>query len=165
MILGIGLGTLMPWIRPEPSTQTTHAWGLWIGLLGLLAGGGITQAVRVTGSTVLRREAMGFGDVTLMGMIGAFLGWQAALLTFFAGAFFGLAHALWKLTIYLRKWISGSKLSSADRELPFGPYLSMGAISLALSWSWLWPGWGNSQFKLMRWLFWRMLGVNAPFED
>jgi leader peptidase (prepilin peptidase)/N-methyltransferase len=165
MILGIGLGTLLPWIRPEPCTQTTHAWGLWTGILGLLVGGGITQAVRVTGSTVLRREAMGFGDVTLMGMIGAFLGWQTALLTFFAGAFFGLAHALWKLTVYLRKWIAGSQLSSADRELPFGPYLSMGAISLALSWSWLWPGWGCSQFKLMGWLFWRMMGVNDPFAE
>ena len=44
------------------------------------------QVVRVLGSQVLRREAMGFGDVTLMAMIGAFLGWQAAVLTFFLGA-------------------------------------------------------------------------------
>ena len=36
---------------------------------------------------------MGFGDVTLMAMIGAFLGWQAAVLTFFLAPFFGLAHA------------------------------------------------------------------------
>ena len=49
------------------------------------------------GSRMLGREAMGFGDVTLMAMIGAFLGWQAAVLTFFLGAFFGLAHAFWKL--------------------------------------------------------------------
>ena len=100
-----------------------------------------------------------------MGMIGAFLGWQAAVLTFFAGAFFGLAHAVWKLSIFVRKWLAGRQLSSADRELPFGPYLSMGAVALVLSWPWLWPGWGKNQFGTMDWLFWRMLGVNVPFPD
>ena len=59
---------------------------------------GLTQGVRVAGSAVFRREAMGLGDVTLMGMIGAFLGWQPVVLTLFAGAFFGLAHAVWKLS-------------------------------------------------------------------
>ena len=57
----------------------------------------------MVGSLALRREAMGFGDVTLMAMIGAFLGWQAAVLTFFLAPFFGLAHALWKLVVYRRE--------------------------------------------------------------
>jgi leader peptidase (prepilin peptidase)/N-methyltransferase len=134
-----------------------------MGLLGLLAGGGVTQFVRVFGSTLLRREAMGFGDVTLMGMIGAFLGWQAAIMTFFLGAFFGLAHAVWKLALYLKKWLRGGKLSSADRELPFGPYLSMGAAALVLSWRWLWieSGPAREMFGTFRWFFWWMLGVNV----
>jgi leader peptidase (prepilin peptidase)/N-methyltransferase len=165
MVLGLGMGALLPWIRPEPSTAQTLPGGLGVGLLGLAVGAGITQTVRLLGTFALRREAMGFGDVTLMGMIGAFLGWQAAVLTFFAGAFFGLAHAFWKLTGTLRKWIAGTKLSSADRELPFGPYLSMGAVSLALSWSWLWPQWARLQFGAVGWLLWRMVGVNAPFPD
>ena len=50
----------------------------------------------------VRREAMGFGDVTLMAMIGAFLGWQAAILSLLRGGLFGLAHALWKLSFYSR---------------------------------------------------------------
>jgi leader peptidase (prepilin peptidase)/N-methyltransferase len=129
-----------------------------------MVGAGLTQFVRVAGSAALRREAMGFGDVTLMGMIGAFLGWQAAVLTFFAGAFFGLAHACWKLVVYLRKWMSAQKLSSADRELPFGPYLSMGAIALVLSWPWLWPGWARNFFGALRWLFWWILGVDVGFN-
>ncbi len=165
MILGVGFGVLFPWIRPEPSTAGSWLEGLATGVIGLLIAGGVTQATRLIGSRAFGREAMGFGDVTLMGMIGGFLGWQAAVLTFFAGAFFGLAHALWKLTVYVRKWISGTKLSSADRELPFGPYLSMGAIAMALSWSWLWPRWGRLQFGAMGWLFWQMLGVNAPFPE
>ncbi|MFO0890795.1 MAG: prepilin peptidase [Isosphaeraceae bacterium] len=165
MVLGLGLGTLFPWVRPEPSAAATRLGGFGVGLIGLLVGAALTQGTRVLGSRVFGREAMGFGDVTLMGMIGSFLGWHAAVLTFFAGAFFGLAHALWKLAAYVRKWVSGTKLSSADRELPFGPYLSMGAIAMALSWSWLWPRWGRAQFGAIGWLFWWMLGVNAPFPE
>ncbi|MCX7426655.1 MAG: prepilin peptidase, partial [Planctomycetia bacterium] len=52
-------------------------------LVGMAAAGGLVWAVRIIGSAVLRREAMGFGDVTLMAMIGAFLGWQASILIFF----------------------------------------------------------------------------------
>jgi leader peptidase (prepilin peptidase) / N-methyltransferase len=107
---------------------------------------------------------MGFGDVTLMGMIGAFLGWQVAVLTFFAGAFFGLAHAFWKLVVYFKKWARGEKLSTADRELPFGPYLSMGAVALVLSWHWLWPAWAREFFGTLRSLFWWTLGVNVGFH-
>ena len=69
-------------------------------------------------------------------MIGAFLGWQAAVLTFFLGPFFGLAHAAWKLLTYLRKWLAGGQLSSADREIPYGPYLSMAAAALFFAWPW-----------------------------
>jgi leader peptidase (prepilin peptidase)/N-methyltransferase len=163
MVLGLVLPTVVPAIRAEPACATTHGQGFWMGLLGLLVGAGLTQLVRLVGSTVLRREAMGFGDVTLMGMIGVFLGWQAAIMAFFLGACFGLIHAVWKLTIYVKKWLRRQKLSSADRELPFGPYLSMGALALVLSWHWLWisPGPAREAFSTFRWFFWWMLGVDV----
>ena len=164
MFAGITLGTLFPQVRPEPAFARTPAGGFVVGLLGLAVGAGLTQFVRVAGSAALRREAMGFGDVTLMGMIGAFLGWQVAVLTFFSGAFFGLAHAFWKLVVYFKKWVRGQKLSTADRELPFGPYLSMGAVALVLSWHWLWPAWARDFFGTLRWLFWWGLGVNVGFN-
>jgi len=165
VILGIGLGALQPLIRPDPATAATHAQGLWVGILGWLVGAGVTQSVRVAGTRAFGREAMGFGDVTLMGMIGAFLGWQAAILSFFAGAFFGLAHALWKLSVYLKKWARGEKLSTADRELPFGPYLSMGAVALVLSWNWMWQGHFRLYFSTLGWLFWHLLNVNVPIPN
>jgi leader peptidase (prepilin peptidase)/N-methyltransferase len=154
MVIGIGLGTLFPGIRPEPANATTAAAGLGVGVVGLLVGGGLTEFVRLTGSLALRREAMGFGDVTLMAMIGSFLGWQAAVLTFFLAPFFGLAHALWKLALYVGKHLTGGKLSSTDREIPFGPYLSMAAVALIFSWPWLWPNWARNNFATLRVLFW-----------
>ena len=63
-------------------------------LVGLAASGGIVWAVRLIGTAALRREAMGFGDVTLMMMIGAFLGWQAGLMLFFLAPFAGLVIGL-----------------------------------------------------------------------
>jgi leader peptidase (prepilin peptidase)/N-methyltransferase len=100
---------------------------------------------------------MGFGDVTLMAMIGAFLGWQAAVLTFFLAPFFGLAHALWKLVLYVVKRVTGGQLSSTDREIPFGPYLSMAAAVLVFSWRWLWPNYARDYFENLRVLFWIVL--------
>jgi leader peptidase (prepilin peptidase)/N-methyltransferase len=161
MVVGIFVGTLAPGIRPLPGTATTSWGGFGVGLAGLLVGGGFIQSVRVLGSLLFRREAMGFGDVTLLAMIGSYLGWQAAVLSLFLGAFLGLAHAVWKLITFIRKRIRGRQLSSADREIPFGPYLSMAAVILMLSWPWLWPGWAERYFDTLRMLFWFMMGLDT----
>jgi leader peptidase (prepilin peptidase) / N-methyltransferase len=153
MIVGIGLGTLVPAVRPDPVHAATMWDGFKVGMTGLLVGGGLTQLVRFTGSAALRREAMGFGDVTLMAMIGSFLGWQAAVLTFFIAPFFGLGHALAKTVVYVGKRLSGKPSSSADREIPFGPYLSMAALALLLTWFWFWPNWAKPRFALLSMLF------------
>jgi leader peptidase (prepilin peptidase)/N-methyltransferase len=163
MVIGIGFGTLWPDIRPSPSSwpAITQLQGFWVGVIGLLVGAGLTQLVRITAGFVFRREAMGFGDVTLMGMIGAFLGWQAAVLTFFIGPFFGIGHAAWKLLKYIRKRLLGGQSSSRDREIPYGPYLSMAAATLFLFWNWLWRGWALPLFSMFYVIFWWMLGVDV----
>ncbi len=155
MVIGIGVGTLYPMIRPEPSFAATHWDGFWVGAIGLVVGGGITQSVRLLGTFALRREAMGFGDVTLMAMIGAYLGWQVAVLTFFIAPFFGLAQALSKIVVYFGKLVSGRKATSADREIPFGPYLSMAALLMLLSWPWFWPGWAKNYFNILHMIIWQ----------
>lgn len=146
MVLGLLLGTLAPGIRPEPATADTMLGGLGVGLLGWAVGGGLVWAVRIVAGLAFRREAMGFGDVTLLAMIGAFLGWQAAVLTFFLAPFFGLVHALGKTVRLLVKFVTGLKIQVIDRELPFGPYLSLAALTLMLSWPWLWKGWAGTLF-------------------
>jgi leader peptidase (prepilin peptidase)/N-methyltransferase len=153
MIIGIGLGALIPQIRPEPSTTLTLWAGFRVGMVGLLVGGGLVMVFRVVGRLLFRKEAMGFGDVTLLAMIGAFLGWQAAVLTFFIAPFFGLIHALWKSAVWVAKLLSRQPTTAADREMAFGPYLSMAALALLLSWTWLWLGWAKNYFDLLRMVF------------
>jgi prepilin signal peptidase PulO-like enzyme (type II secretory pathway) len=95
-------------------------------LVGMAVGGGIIWIVRVVGGAVLAREAMGFGDVTLMSLIGAFLGWQASLAVFFVAPFFGLAFAL--VTWLVRR----------EREIPYGPFLCAAALLVVLRWAAFW---------------------------
>ena len=92
------------------SDASSHWAALGLGVLGLVVGAGVTWAIRQVFSFVFRREAIGMGDVTLMGMIGAYLGWQAAVLTFFLAAFLGLGHALWKLARYVKKRLIGQPI-------------------------------------------------------
>lgn len=120
--------------------------GLVVGLQGMLIGAATVWVVRVVGSAVFRKEAMGFGDVTLLAMIGAFLGWQAAVLTFFLAPFFGLTHAVWKMLVLMAKWATARKSSVADHEMPFGPYLAMAALVLVLAWPRVWGGWASRLF-------------------
>jgi leader peptidase (prepilin peptidase)/N-methyltransferase len=171
MIVGVAIGTLWPSVRPElrplsaSSRELTHVQGFWHGAFGLMVGMGLTQFVRKSAGFIARREAMGFGDVTLMGMIGAFMGWQAAVLTFFLAPFFGLGHASWRLVRFLKKWIRGGQLSTADRELPYGPYLSMAAAALFFLWPYVWPGWARGLFDTIYVLFWWMLGFQLDLPN
>ena len=84
--------------------------------VGLLAGFGLTQLVRVSARALFRKDAMGFGDVKLMAAIGAFLGWEGVLHTFFLGcvlgAVFGVIH----------------RIRTRDAYICFGPFLSAGAL-------------------------------------
>ncbi len=97
----------------------THFQGFWVGVLGLVVGVGLTQArPQDRRAFVFRREAMGFGDVTLMGMIGAFMGWQAAVLTFFLGSVLRLGPCGWKLFKFSR---NGS--AAANYPAPIANFL------------------------------------------
>ena len=89
------LAIALVWFRGGTDWQ-----GLLSALVGMAAGGGLVWLVRIIGTAALRREAMGFGDVTLMAMIGAFLGWQPCLLIFFLAPVAGLVVGVLRLILF-----------------------------------------------------------------
>ncbi len=100
--------------------------GLAVSLAGFIVGGASIWLVRLIGAHVLRQEAMGFGDVILMAMIGSFIGWQPVLIVFF------LAPAC-AMAVHMIKW-----LIWRQRELPFGPYLSLATLIVVLDFQYVW---------------------------
>jgi leader peptidase (prepilin peptidase)/N-methyltransferase len=78
-------------------------------------------------SVVIPREAMGFGDVHLMGMIGAFFGWTGVFFSLFSASFFAIIAAVIGRIGF-------------GKQLPFGPFLALGALAWACGgWKlWVW---------------------------
>jgi leader peptidase (prepilin peptidase)/N-methyltransferase len=109
------------WIKLHP-----HWHGLAFSLAGLAAGAGITWLARVTSQSVLGMEALGFGDVTLMAMIGSFLGWQPVIFVFLLAPVCGIVGAITLRLLYGRI------------AIPYGPFLSAATILVLLTWRWLW---------------------------
>jgi leader peptidase (prepilin peptidase) / N-methyltransferase len=94
--------------------------GDWTGsLAGAAVGGGILFVTAAAYEKAAGREGMGGGDIKLIAMIGAFLGWRGALLTIFAGSLFGVAGGL----VAMRKGDEGLKTA-----IPFGPFLCAAAL-------------------------------------
>lgn len=77
---------------------------------------------------IRKKEGLGFGDVKMIGMIGAFLGLQGALLTLIVASLFGSVGGL------LYFWLSGKDWSSYP--LPFGSFLGLAALAVALLGKW-----------------------------
>lgn len=100
--------------------------GLFTALVGAVVAGGIVWGTRAGASLALGREAMGLGDVTLMAMVGAWLGWQASVLACFLGVLFGLVHAVVQIVRH------------RESELPFGPGLCLGTAAVVVGWRPLW---------------------------
>ena len=110
-----------------PALHGKELWwqGLVTSLIGLAVGFGLLNAVALIGTKAFKKEAMGFGDVKLMGAVGAFLGWQAVLFTVFVSSLLGSVVGLLLIAF------GGVKLQS---RIPFGPYISAAAL--------IWVFWG-----------------------
>ncbi|HUL00343.1 MAG TPA: prepilin peptidase [Nitrospirota bacterium] len=99
-----------------------HLKGFLNSLIGLLLGGGPLLAIGWIWEKLRHVEAMGGGDVKLMGMVGSFLGWKGALLTIMLGAFIGSVAGL--ILIIIKK-------HKMERVIPFGPFLALGTLMTA----------------------------------
>ncbi len=122
---GIGAGLLLSFAVPalHGVEHRAHAFGL--ALIGAATGWGLLWAIAGFGRFLFKKEAMGFGDVKLMGAIGAFFGWQgvgaAIMLSSFAGSLAGLA-------------LIATGRGKMGSRIPFGPYLALAAL--------VWMFWG-----------------------
>ena len=134
-------GITVVWSQGGPRWQI-----LLTAIVGMVFGGGLIWAVRIVGQVALRKEAMGFGDVTLMAMIGAYFGWQAALIIFF---FSPLAA----LVVALAQWAFTGR-----RDIAFGPYLCVAALIVLVYWGTIWDEYARDFFAI-GWLIPALLAV------
>ncbi len=110
-----------------------------ISLEGLFVGSGIVLWIGLLAEQLLKKEAMGFGDVTFVGMIGAFCGWHGAVFSVFGGALVGTvwvgAALLWqRLTGAVMPVAPKTETAAGDpaplslgARVPFGPMLAIAA--------------------------------------
>jgi len=108
---GVGVGLLASLVLPQLT--------FFDSLIGFLLGGGSLFLVATLYHWVFKREGMGGGDVKLLAMIGAFLGWKAVILTILLGSLVG------SITGIIIMVLKGKDFKYA---IPFGPFLSLGAV-------------------------------------
>lgn len=111
-----------------------HLKSLGWSLGGVLVGGGAIYAMGLLGDFLFKKESMGGGDVKLMAMVGAFMGWKLAILTFFLAPFFGAVYGIIE------------KIRTKDTAIAYGPFLAGGAL-ISLFWGetiirWILSGYG-----------------------
>jgi len=106
---GIFAGIVLQFINGNP-TQ---------GIIGVAFGGGLMLFIRYIGGWAYKQEVMGFGDVTLTAMIGAFIGFPliipAVFIAALIGSIFGVCYII-------------STHQSRETPIPFGPFLSLGGM-------------------------------------
>ena len=94
--------------------------GLLGSLSGYFVGCAIVWVARILGTLAFGREAMGLGDVHLMGAAGAVIGPLFVVIAFFIAPFFGLA------------WAGVQMFFKKTRQIPYGPFLSLGILAVMI---------------------------------
>jgi leader peptidase (prepilin peptidase)/N-methyltransferase len=128
ILLGIAMTDAREYIIPDEFTWGGLAIGLLLSvgggraglgdaLLGAAVGFGLLWLVGALGTWMLKQEAMGGGDIKMMAMVGAFLGWKGVLVTIFLGALLGSL-------IFVPLALAGRR-----KLVPFGVFLAIGAAA------------------------------------
>jgi leader peptidase (prepilin peptidase)/N-methyltransferase len=110
-------------VLPDPFIRV-DLLGYKASIIGFVAGGGFFYLVAILGKAILKKDAMGGGDIKMMAMIGGLLGWKGVILTTFFGSLIGSIIGISLILLKGREW--GSRI-------PFGPYLALGAL-ISLFW-------------------------------
>lgn len=135
IVIGIAVGWLVGSLpsfggaTPPLLVRSVAASGL-----GFLVGGGLIWFLRVSGTYVFNREAMGLGDVHLLAGVGAVLGWQDAVWTLALAPFLAFGWLFLRVPL-------GAILKVRWREIPLGPYLALAAFVRVLARPWIDGAW------------------------
>lgn len=113
---GIFVGLVISILHPQMPLKDS--------LIGVLLGGGSLYVVASVYHLVTQREGMGGGDIKLLAMIGAFIGWKGVLFTILCSSFIGSVVGIALMYIFSR--------ADSKYAVPFGPFLSLGAIIYVL---------------------------------
>lgn len=99
--------------------------GLFGGVFGYFVGCAVVWATRILGTLAFGKEAMGLGDVHLMGAAGAVVGPLMVVVAFFVAPFFGLGWAIFQM--FFKK----------IRQIPYGPFLSLAVLTVMIFQDWI----------------------------
>jgi leader peptidase (prepilin peptidase)/N-methyltransferase len=108
IVIGFCCSFLIPWVSWSDS------------LLGILAGGGSLYLVAWLYALLAKKEGMGGGDIKLLAMIGAFLGWKAVFPIIFFSSVLGVLVGVPLMLV---------KRADGKLAIPFGPFLAAGSLA------------------------------------
>ena len=117
-----------PWPAVESISQIMQNHflaGLMGSLWGYFIGCAVVWATRIFGTLAFGKEAMGLGDVHLMGAAGAVIGPTLIVVAFFVAPFFGLI------------WAAILAMSKKTKQIPYGPFLSLGILVVMILHDWI----------------------------
>ena len=124
---GAGPASVRTWLASL--SQKPAIAGLLGSLWGYFVGCGVVWATRILGTLAFGKEAMGLGDVHLMGAAGAVIGPLFVVMAFFIAPFFGLAWAVCQM--FFKK----------TRQIPYGPFLSLAVLTVIILHDWILSYW------------------------
>jgi len=110
IVIGIIAGSLL---LPDPFMRYSLL-GFKSSAMGLIAGGGLFYAI-----AVISKGGMGGGDIKMMAMIGALMGWKSVFLTIFLASLTGAVFGIFLMI---------TRGKGRKTKIPFGPFLALGAL-------------------------------------
>jgi len=121
---GLVIGLIYSLFHPAHLLQSNIGMSFLASIFGAVMGGGVLWLIGWLAKICMKKEAMGLGDVKLMAMVGAWLGWKAALVSILIASVLG---SLVGIVFVVRKRLD------LESKMPFGPFLSV-AVFIYMMW-------------------------------
>jgi leader peptidase (prepilin peptidase)/N-methyltransferase len=129
VIGGICVGIIVSLIVPQWHGEQFRINSMLQSIFGICFGSGLIFWIAKIGEMIFKKESMGIGDIQVIGMIGAFIGWKGCLYAIFGGCLISV--------VFLLPLLVGLKIKKGanfvlPREVPFVPFLAVGSIAYVL---------------------------------